>query len=199
MEISAAAVKELRQRTGAGVMDCKKALLECAGNIDKAIDFLRKKGLAKAAKKADRATAEGLIGSYIHAGGKIGVLVEVNCESDFVARTEEFQNLVKEISMHIAAMNPLYIKREDVPAEVIEKEKEILRAEAAASGKPEKVIEKIVEGRMEKFFAENCLLEQGYIRDPEITVKDLISSAIAKLGENITVRRFTRYQLSEVL
>jgi len=199
MEISAAAVKELRQRTGAGVMDCKKALLECAGNIDKAIDFLRKKGLAKAAKKADRATAEGLIGSYIHAGGKIGVLVEVNCESDFVARTEEFQNLVKEISMHIAAMNPLYIKREDVPAEVIEKEKEILRAEAAASGKPEKVIEKIVEGRMKKFFAENCLLEQGYIRDPEITVKDLISSAIAKLGENITVRRFTRYQLSEVL
>ncbi|MBW2038278.1 MAG: translation elongation factor Ts [Deltaproteobacteria bacterium] len=199
MKISAVAIKELRQRTGAGVMDCKKALSESAGNIDEAIDFLRKRGLAKAAEKAHRVTAEGLIGSYIHVGGKIGVLVEVHCETDFVARTEDFQNLVKGISMHIAAMNPLYVSRKDVPAEVIEREKEILRAEAVMSGKPEKVVEKIVKGRIEKFFAENCLLEQAYIRNPEITVDDLISDAIAKLGENITVRRFTRYQLSGAL
>lgn len=199
MEISAVAVKELRQRTGAGVMDCKKALLECAGNIDEAIDFLRKRGLARAAKKAGRATAEGLIGSYIHAGGKIGVLVELNCETDFVARTEDFQKLVKEISMHIAAMSPLYISREDVASTVIEKEQEILRAEAAASGKPEKVVDRIVEGRIEKFFADSCLLEQVYIKDPQVTIQDLISAAIAKSGENITVRRFTRYQVSEAL
>ncbi len=199
MEISTVAVKELRQKTGAGVMDCKRALLECAGDIEEAIDFLRKRGLAGAAKKEDRITAEGLISSYIHAGGKIGVLAEVNCETDFVARTEDFQNLAKEISMHIAAMNPLYISREDVPPEVVEREKEILRAEAATSGKPEKVLEGIVGGRMEKFFGENCLLEQAYIRDPEITVRDLISVVIAKLGENITVRRFARYQLSEDL
>ena len=199
MEISAVAVKELRQRTGAGVMDCKKALLECAGNIDEAIDFLRKRGLAKAAKKAGRATAEGLIGSYIHAGGKIGVLVEVNCETDFVAKTEDFQKLVKEISMHIAAMTPLYISREDVASTVIDKEQEILRAEAATSGKPEKVVDKIVKGRMEKFFADSCLLEQAYIKDPQVTIQDLISAAIAKSGENITVRRFTRYQVSEAL
>lgn len=198
MEISTA-IRELRQRTGAGVMDCKNALMECAGNIEKAIDFLRRKGLAKAAKKAGRVAAEGLIGCYIHAGGRIGVLVEVNCETDFVARTEDFQNLVKEISMHIAAMNPLYIGREDVPEEVIEREKGIFRTEAMASGKAEKVVEKIVEGRVKKFLTENCLLEQAYIRDPEITVKDLISDTIAKLGENINVRRFTRYQLSEVL
>lgn len=193
------AIKELRQRTGAGVMDCKNALMECAGDIDKAIDSLRRKGLAKAAKKAGRVAAEGLIGSYIHPGSRIGVLVEVNCETDFVARTDDFQNLAKEISMHIAAMNPVYIGRGDVPEEVIEREKEIFRAEAMASGKPEKVVEKIVEGRMEKFFAENCLLEQAYIRDPEITVQNLISGTVAKLGENINVRRFTRYQLSEVL
>jgi elongation factor Ts len=199
MEISATAIKELRQRTGVGVMDCKKALLECAGNIDEAIDFLRKKGLAKAAKRAGRETAEGLISSYIHPGGKIGVLVDIDCETDFVARTEDFQNLVKEIAMHIAAMNPIAITREDVPQEVVEKEKEILRAEAAASGKPEKVVEKIVEGRLEKFFAEQCLMEQAYIKNPDITVKDFIYDIIAKVGENITVRRFTRYQLGEVL
>jgi elongation factor Ts len=199
MEISAGAIKELRQRTGVGMMDCKKALVECAGNIDEAIDLLRKKGLAKAAKRAGRETAEGLITSYIHPGGKIGVLVDINCETDFVARTEDFQNLVKEIAMHIAAMNPLAIRREDVPPEVIEKEKEILWAEAAATGKPEKVLEKIVEGRLEKFFAERCLMEQAYIKNPDITVKDLIYDIIAKVGENITVRRFTRYQLGEVL
>jgi elongation factor Ts len=199
MEISPRAIKELRQRTGVGVMDCKKALLECAGNINEAIDFLRKKGLAKAAKRAGRQTAEGLITSYIHPGGKIGVLVDINCETDFVARTEDFRNLAKEIAMHIAAMNPIAISREDVPPEVIEKEKEILRAEAATSGKPEKVVDKIVEGRLEKFFAEQCLLEQAYIKDPDITVKDLIADTIAKLGENIIVRRFTRYQLGEIL
>jgi elongation factor Ts len=180
-------------------MDCKKALVECAGNVDEAIDFLRKKGLAKAAKRAGRETAEGLITSYIHPGGKIGVLVDINCETDFVARTDDFQNLTKEIAMHIAAMNPIAISREDVPPEVIEKEKEILRAEAAASGKPDKVVDKIVEGRLEKFFAEQCLMEQAYIKNPDITVKDLIYDIIAKVGENITVRRFTRYQLGEVL
>jgi len=199
MEISADAIKELRQRTGVGVMDCKKALLECAGNVNEAIDILRKKGLAKAAKRAGRQTAEGLITSYIHPGGKIGVLVDIDCETDFVARTVDFQNLAKEIAMHIAAMNPIAISREDVPPELIEKEKEILRAEAASSGKPEKVVDKIVEGRLEKFFVEQCLLEQAYIKNPDITVKDLIYGAIAKIGENITVRRFTRYQVGEIL
>jgi elongation factor Ts len=198
MEISADAIKELRQRTGVGVMDCKKALAESGGNVDEAIGFLRKKGLAKAAKRVGRATAEGLIAAYIHPGGKIGVLVDVSCETDFVARTEDFQNLSKEIAMHIAAMNPIAISREDVPAEDIEKEKEILQAEAATSGKPEKVLDKIVEGRLEKFFTEQCLLEQAYIKNPDITVKDFIYDNIAKLGENITVRRFTRYQLGEV-
>jgi len=199
MEISADAIKELRQRTGVGFMDCKKALLECAGNINEAIDFLRKKGLAKAAKRVGRETAEGLITSYIHPGGKIGVLVDINCETDFVARTKDFQTLAKDIAMHIAAMNPSAISREDVPLEIIEKEKEILRAEAATSGKPEKVVDKIVEGRLEKFFAEQCLLEQAYIKNPDITVKDFMSDTIAKLGENIIVRRFTRYQLGEIL
>jgi elongation factor Ts len=198
MEISAGAIKELRQRTGVGVMDCKKALAECEGNINEAIDLLRKKGLAKAAKRVGRETAEGLITAYIHPGAKIGVLVDVNCETDFVARTDDFQNLAKEIAMHIAAMNPIAISREDVPAETIEKEKEILRAEAATTGKPAKVVDKIVEGRLEKFFTEQCLLEQAYVKDPEITVKDLIYDTIAKLGENISVRRFTRYQLGEV-
>jgi elongation factor Ts len=199
MDISADAIKELRQRTGVGVMDCKKALLECAGNVNEAIDFLRRKGLAKAAKRAGRQTAEGLISSYIHPGGKIGVLVDIDCETDFVARTEDFQNLAKEIAMHIAAMNPIAISREDVPPQLIEKEKEILRTEASSSGKPEKVVDKIVEGRLEKFFAEQCLLEQAYIKNPDITVKDLIFGAIAKIGENITVRRFTRYQVGEIL
>lgn len=198
MEISADAIKELRQRTGVGVMDCKKALAESSGNVDEAIGLLRKKGLAKAAKRTGRETAEGLITAYIHPGSKIGVLVDINCETDFVARTDDFQNLSKEIAMHIAAMNPIAISREDVKTEDIEKEKEILRAEAATSGKPEKVLDKIVEGRLEKFFKEQCLLEQAYIKNPDITVKDFIYDNIAKLGENITVRRFTRYQLGEV-
>lgn len=198
MEIAAGAIKELRQRTGVGVMDCKKALVESGGNVDEAIDVLRKKGLAKAAKRAGRETTEGQITSYIHPGGKIGVLVDVNCETDFVARTEDFQNLAKDIAMHIAAMNPIAIDRDEIPPDVIEKEKEILRAEAAASGKPEKVMDKIVEGRLEKFFTEQCLLEQAYIKNPDISVKDLLTDTIAKVGENITVRRFTRYQLGEV-
>jgi elongation factor Ts len=199
MEISGSAIKELRERTGVGIMDCKKALLECEGNIDNAIEFLRKKGLAKATKRAGRETIEGLITSYIHPGGKIGVLVDINCETDFVARTEDFQNLSKDIAMHIAAMNPIAIDREGISSEVIEKEKEIFRDEAKASGKPEKVIDKIVEGRLEKFFAEQCLLEQAYVKDPEITVKDLLYNTIAKVGENISVRRFTRYHRGEGL
>lgn len=198
-EISAQLVKELRERTGAGFMDCKKALEECNGDIEEAIVLLRKKGLAKAEKKAGRETADGLIGSYIHAGGKIGVLVEVNCETDFVARTADFQNLVKEIAMQIAAMNPKYVSVEDVPPEVLEREKEILREQAKASGKPDHVVEKVVEGKLKKFFEENCLLEQPYIRDQSMTVKELIAQAIAKLGENIRVRRFVRFQLNEPL
>ena len=197
MEISAGAIKELRQRTGVGLMDCKRALSECAGNIEEAIDFLRKKGLAKAAKRAGRETAEGIITSYIHPGSKIGVLVDIDCETDFVARTEDFQRLAKEVAMHIAAMNPLAVSREDVSPAIIEKERDIFRAEAEASGKPEKVLEKIVEGKIEKFFTEQCLMEQPYIKNPDITVKDFISDIVAKLGENVIVRRFTRYQLGE--
>jgi elongation factor Ts len=197
MEISAGAIKELRQRTGVGFMDCKKALTECAGNIDEAIDVLRKKGLAKAAKRAGKETAEGIITSYIHPGSKIGVLVDIDCETDFVARTEDFQRLAKEVAMHIAAMNPIAISREDVSPVIIEKEREIFLAEAEASGKPEKVREKIVEGKIEKFFTEQCLMEQPYIKNPDITVKDFITDTVAKLGEHVIVRRFTRYQLGE--
>jgi elongation factor Ts len=192
-------VKELRERTGAGFLDCKKALEEANGNMEEAILILRKKGLAKAEKKVGRQTADGLIGSYVHAGGKIGVLVEVNCETDFVARTEDFQNLVKEIAMQIAAMNPKYISPEDVPTEVLEREKEILREQVIRTGKSGPVVEKIVEGKLKKFFEENCLLEQPYIRDPNLTVKELIAQAVAKLGENIRVRRFVRFQLNEPL
>jgi elongation factor Ts len=199
MEISAGAIKELRQRTGVGLMDCKKALSECAGNVEEAIDFLRKKGLAKAAKRASRETTEGIITSYIHPGNKIGVLVDIDCETDFVARTEDFQRLAKEIAMHVAAMNPIAVSREDVPPAAIERERDIFRAEAEASGKPEKVLEKIVEGKVEKFFTEQCLMEQPYIKNPDITVKDFISDAVAKFGENVVVRRFTRYQLGENL
>jgi len=198
MEISAGAIKELRQRTGVGLMDCKRALSECAGNIEEAIDFLRKKGLAKAAKRAGRETAEGIITSYIHPGNKIGVLVDIDCETDFVARTEDFQRLAKEVAMHIAAMNPIAVSREEVSPAIIEKERDIFRAEAEASGKPEKVLEKIVEGKIEKFFTEQCLMEQPYIKNPDITVKDFISDIVAKLGENVIVRRFTRYQLGEI-
>jgi elongation factor Ts len=195
--ISAQAVKELRERTGAGMMDCKKALMEANGDMEKAIDILREKGLAAAAKKAGRVANEGLVDAYIHSGGRIGVLVEVNCETDFVANTGEFKNFVKEICMQIAAANPSYISREDVPQAVLEKEKEILKAQALNEGKPQNVVEKIVEGRIEKFYKENCLLEQQYIRDPEKTVQDLLNETIAKLGENIVIRRFVRFERGE--
>lgn len=197
MDISVELVKDLRQRTGAGIVDCKVALQESKGDIEGAIDYLRRKGLATAAKKAGRIATEGLISSYIHAGGKMGVLVEVNCETDFVAKTEDFQNFVKNIAMHIAAANPQYIRREDVPTEVLEKEKEIYRTQALEAGKPQKVVEKIVEGKMERFFSEVCLLEQTYIKDSDLTIKELVDSMVAKLGENIAIRRFARFQLGE--
>lgn len=197
--VSAEAVKELRNRTGAGMMDCKRALEETGGDIEKAIEILRMKGLAAAAKKAGRVAKEGLVHAYIHGGGRIGVLIEVNCETDFVARTEEFQDLVHNLAMQVAAARPEYIKREDVPEEVIEREKSILRAQALNEGKPEKVVEKIVSGRLEKFFQESCLLEQPYIKDPDRKVKDLIAEKIAKLGENIEVRRFARFEVGEAV
>ncbi len=199
MEISIELVKDLRQRTGAGVVDCKTALREAKGDVDAAIDYLRRKGLATAAKKAGRIATDGLVSSYIHAGGKMGVLVEINCETDFVAKTEDFQTFVKNIAMHIAAANPQYIKREDVSAEVLEKEREIYRTQAMESGKPVKVIDKIVEGKMERFFSEACLLEQTYIKDSDLTIKEVLDSMIAKLGENIAIRRFSRFQLGEGL
>jgi len=199
MEISTELLKDLRQRTGAGVMDCKAALQEAKGDIEGAIDYLRRKGLATAAKKAGRIATEGLVASYIHAGGKMGVLVEINCETDFVARTEDFQTFVKNIAMHVAAANPQYIRREEIPAEVLEREKRIYRTQAQEGGKPEKVIDKIVEGKMERFYSEVCLLEQTYIRDSEMTVKEVLDGMIAKFGENMAIRRFTRFQLGEVL
>jgi len=197
MSIDMEAVKELRHRSGAGVLDCKKALQECGGDIEKAVDYLREKGLAKAAKKAGRTASEGLVFSYIHTNGKIGTLVELNCETDFVARTDEFQELGKEIAMHIAAAAPLYISVEDVPAEDLEREKEIYKAQALEEGKPEHIVEKIAEGRLAKFYEETCLLEQKYIRDPEKKIKDLIIEKIAVLGENIVVRRFSRFSIGE--
>ncbi|MDN5346675.1 MAG: elongation factor Ts [Clostridia bacterium] len=196
--ISAETVKELRSRTGAGMMDCKRALEETGGDMEKAIEYLRKKGLAAAAKRAGRTASEGLVEAYIHGGGRIGVLIEVNCETDFVAKTEDFRDLVHNLAMQVAAARPQYISREDVPEEVIAKEKEILRAQALNEGKPEKVVERIVEGRLEKFFQENCLLEQPFIKDMDCTVKDLINEKIAKLGENIVVRRFCRYEVGEI-
>lgn len=198
-EITAAMVKELRERTGAGMMDCKKALAATGGDMEKAVDFLREKGLAAAAKKAGRVTAEGMVDSYIHAGGKIGVLVEVNCETDFVAKTDEFKSLVRDIAMQIAASRPEYISREEVPENVIAREREILAAQAANEGKPEKIIQKMVEGRLEKFYKEVCLLEQPFIKDNEKTIKQLITEKIATIGENISVRRFARYELGEGL
>ncbi|MEW6244922.1 MAG: translation elongation factor Ts [Bacillota bacterium] len=193
--ITATMVKELRERTGAGMMDCKNALEACAGDLERAVEYLRKKGLAAAAKKAGRETREGVIDSYIHGNGRIGVLVEVNCETDFVARTDEFRQLVHELAMQVAAANPQWISREDVPASVLEKERSILREQALLEGKPEKVVDKMVEGRMEKFFAINCLLDQPYIRDQDVRIDDLLKEKIAKLGENIVVRRFARYEL----
>lgn len=197
MEINAQMVKELRERTGAGMMDCKAALAEANGDMEKAIEILRKKGLAKAAKKAGRETKEGLIISYVHHNGKIGVLLELNCETDFVARTDEFKELGNKIAMHIAAMAPRWVKREDVPADVIEKEKEIYREQLKDSGKPAQVIEKIIEGKLESFYQDNCLLEQKYALDQTTTIKDMIQQAIAKIGENIQVSRFVRMQVGE--
>ncbi len=197
MEISASNVKELREKTGAGIMDCKKALAESKGDIEKAIDYLREKGLAAAQKKAGRVTAEGLVYSYIHGGGKVGVLLEVNCETDFVAKTEGFATLVKDAAMHIAAMNPQYVGRAAVPAEVIERERQIYRAQAKESGKPQNVIEKIAEGKIDKFYKEVCLLEQPFVKNPDITIEKLVMDAIAKLGENISIRRFVRYRVGE--
>ena len=197
MDIDVSLVKDLRQKTGAGIMDCKTALKETQGNIDKAIEFLRRKGLAKAAKRGSLRTDEGLIGSYIHAGGRIGVLVEVNCETDFVARTQEFKDFVKDIAMHIAASDPQYLTGEDIPEEVIQKEKHILRMQALDMGKPEKVVDRIVEGKMKSFFSEVCLLEQAYVKDLDLTVGDLLNSIMGKVGERISIRRFTRYQLGE--
>jgi len=195
--IPAQLVKDLRERTGAGFADCRTALIESGGNIEQAIDILRKKGQAAAAKKAQRETSEGLVSCYIHAGGKIGVLVEVNCESDFVARTEDFQRLCHDVAMHIAALDPRYLRREEVTQEILDRERDIFREQAKQTGKPEAVIEKIVSGKMEKFYEENCLYEQHFIKDEGLTVKELVDQAIAKLGENISVRRFVRLKVGE--
>ena len=196
-EITAALVKELGERTGAGMLDCKKALSATDGDLEKAIDFLREKGLAAAAKKAGRVAAEGLVEAYIHGGGRIGVLVEVNCETDFVAKTDAFKELVKDIAMHIAATNPSYLKREEVPTAELEHEQAVLAEQARNEGKPEKIIEKMVAGRIEKYYKEVCLMEQPFVKDPDKTISDLITESIAKIGENISIRRFTRYQLGE--
>jgi elongation factor Ts len=197
MAITAAEVKTLREKTGAGMMECKAALTESNGHIEEAITILRKRGLAQAAKRAGRNTSQGIVGSYIHMGGKIGVLVEVNCESDFVARTEDFQHLVKEIAMHIAAADPKYVRREDVPADVLEGEKAIYRAQFDGSGKPPQVIEKIVEGKLGSYFSQVVLLDQPSVRDPNVTVGQMVSQAVAKTGENVMVSRFIRFKLGD--
>ncbi len=196
-EITAAMVKELRDKTGAGMMDCKKALQEAGGDFDKAVELLRKKGIAKAAKRAEREANEGVVTAYIHPGSKLGVLVEVNCETDFVAKTDDFQEFAKNIAMHIAASSPLAVKREDLDQEVIEKEKQLYREQALESGKPEHIVDKIVEGRLEKYFSEVCLLEQPYVKDPDKTIKDLLTETIARVGENITIKRFARFRIGE--
>lgn len=197
MTITTAMVKELRERTGAGMMDCKNALVESDGNIEKSIELLREKGLAAAAKKAGRIAAEGLVDSYIHMGGKIGVLLEVNCETDFVANTDNFKSLVHDIAMHIAAAKPEFLSREEVPAENLEKEKEILRAQALNEGKPEKIVERMVEGRIDKYYKEVCLMDQPFVKDPDKSIKDLISDATVAIGEKISVRRFVRFERGE--
>jgi elongation factor Ts len=192
-------VKDLREKTGAGMMDCKKALADAGGNFEKAVDYLRQKGLATAAKRAGRIASEGRIGSYVHAGGKIGVMVEVNCETDFVAKTEDFQTFAKDIAMHIAASSPLYLRRENVPPDALEREREIFRAQARDAGKPEKIVEKIIEGKLEKFYSEVCLLEQSFVKDPDLTVQELLNGLIGKLGEKVEIRRFSRFQVAEGL
>jgi elongation factor Ts len=199
MAISANQVKELREKTGAGMMDCKNALTEASGDMEQAIVVLRKKGLATAQKKAARVAAEGMIGHYIHAGGKLGVLVEVNCETDFAAKSPDFQQLVKDVAMHIAAQNPLYVRREEVPPEVLEKEREIYRDQARQSGKPANIIDKIAEGKLESYYQMSCLYDQQFVKDPSQTVEQLINSLIGKIGENIRVRRFTRFKTGEGL
>ena len=195
--IDVALVKQLREKSGAGIMDCKEALSGCEGNIIKAVEYLRKKGLATAQKRAGRTTGEGTIQAYIHMGGKIGVLVEINCETDFVAKTDDFKAFVKNIAMHIAATNPISVASEDVPAEVIDKEKEIYRAQALEMGKPEKIIDKIAEGKLNKFYKDNCLLLQPYVRDPDVTIEDVLNDIIGKTGEKITIKRFARFQIGE--
>ncbi len=197
MAVTAKMVQELRSQTGAGIMDCKKALTECDGDIEKSIEFLRKKGLAAAAKKAGRVASEGTVSSYIHGGGRLGVLVEVNCETDFVALTEQFRQMVKDIAMHIAAANPTYVKREDVPEEIIQKEREIYAAQFENSGKPEQVIAKIVDGKIEKYLSEVCLYEQQFVKDTDKSIQQLVTEAVAQLGENINIRRFARFVLGE--
>jgi elongation factor Ts len=197
VEVSANMVKDLREKTGAGMMDCKKALSETGGNFEKAVDYLRQKGLATSAKRAGRIASEGRVGSYVHAGGKIGVIVEINCETDFVAKTDDFQAFAKDIAMHIAASNPLYTQRENVPPEVLAKEREIYAAQAREAGKPVKVIEKIIEGKLEKFYSEVCLLEQPFIKDPDLTIQDLLNGLIGKVGEKVAIRRFSRFQVGE--
>ena len=195
VEISAAMVKELREVTGSGIMDCKRALAEAEGDMEKSIDFLRKKGLAKAAKRAGRSTSEGIIHSYIHTGARLGVLLEVNCESDFVAKTEDFQTFVKNIAMHIAAANPVGLNPEDVDLAMVEKEREIFRAQMREEGKPENMIDKIVEGKVEKFYKEVCLMSQQYVKDPQLTIADVLKETISKVGENIQIKRFARFQI----
>lgn len=195
--ITADKVKELRTITGAGMMDCKNALVETGGDKEKAINLLREKGLAKAAKKTGRVAAQGIIDSYIHLGGKVGVLVEVNCETDFVAKTPEFKEFVRDVCLQVAATNPTYLVREDVPGNVIEQEKEILRSQALREGKPDKIVDKIVTGKMEKYFQENCLLEQLFVKDQDITIEKLLTDKIAKLGENMLIRRFVRFEIGE--
>ena len=197
--IPASVVKELREKTGAGMMDCKKALTETGGDLDKAIELLREKGLAAAAKKAGRIASEGIVESYIHMGGRIGVLVEVNCETDFVARTDNFRTFVRDIAMQIAASNPTYLSKADVPEDVLQKERDILKAQALNEGKPEKIIDKIIVGRIEKFYTENCLLEQAFIRDTDVTITGLLNEKISKIGEKISIRRFVRYEMGEGL
>ena len=195
--ITAAMVKQLREKSGAGMMDCKKALTETGGDMEKAVDFLRKKGLATAAKRAGRATTEGVVMPYVHTGGKLGVMVEVNCETDFVAKSDDFQDFAKNVAMHIAAINPLGISPEDIPAELIDREKAIYIAQARETGKPDNVVEKIIEGKMAKFIKESCLMNQPYVKNPDITIADLLNELIAKIGENISIKRFVRYQIGE--
>jgi elongation factor Ts len=199
MAVSVALVKELREKTGAGMLDCKKALEEAGGDLTKAAEILREKGLAAAAKKAGRIATEGIVESYIHGEGRIGVLVEVNCETDFVAKTPQFKEFVRDIAMQIAASNPLYVRREDVPQEALDKERELLRAQALNEGKPEHIVDRMVEGRLAKYFEENCLMEQSFIKDPDKTISTLLNEKISAIGENISIRRFVRYELGEGL